>query len=638
MVTNRDTEQVVRFGLFEANIQTAELRKNGARVPLQGQPFQVFAILLQQPGELVTREDLRRKVWPDDTFVDFDHGLNTAITKIRTALEDSAENPQFVETLPRRGYRFIGQVDGRASSASEKANAAPSLRSSLRMIGIWTVAVSFFALAVVLVYRQTRSEPQSPPLAPRPFTSLPGIETAPAFSPDGSRIAFAWKGDATSDENGFDLYVKAVGSETTLRLTRHPSEWLSLAWSPDGTEIAFHRIAGADTGIYAVPSLGGPEKKLRSTRAPYVGVTPISWSPDGKWIAFAESSTTEFGDRISLLSVETLEVHAWPHNPRCTHEAQPKFSHSGRSLSYSCVGHQFVEIFTVPLAGGTPQLVVALADGLFGSEWSADDTRLVFSQRSPEGADLKEVDLSNDAVRQFLSSSPASWPSISAQGNRLAYSVASESVNIWRRDLLHPESPAVKVIFSTRRQNNAQYSPDGRLIAFESTRAGLWDLWMSNSDGTNPVQLSRLNLNTGHPRWSPDGQKVAFHAFHAFSAANLSQPEVYVVDISERIPRKLVTNLKTAYDPTWSADGKWIYVRSKLRDENSPEICRLPSGGGQAVPLSIVSEGLDDEDFYFADRRFRSTIRGVSLRGGPKSFPLDGMPQVNNWNAWTAVD
>jgi Tol biopolymer transport system component/DNA-binding winged helix-turn-helix (wHTH) protein len=630
----QSNERLVRFQGFELNPQTGELRKGATQIRLQDQPLKVLMALLLRPGQLVTREELGKLIWPEETFGDVDHAINLAVTKLRSSIGDSADLPHLIETLPRRGYRFIGQVDGRVPSASEQVNDAPSLRSSLRTIGIWTVVASFFALAVVLVYRQTRSEPQSPPLAPRPFTSLPGIETAPAFSPDGSRIAFAWKGDATSDEDGFDLYVKAIGSETTLRLTRHPSEWLSLAWSPDGTEIAFHRIAGADTGIYAVPSLGGPEKKLRSTRAPYVVVTPISWSPDGKWIAFAESSPTEVGDRISLLSVETLEVHAWPHNPRCTHEAQPKFSHSGRSLSYSCVGHQFVEIYTVPFAGGTPQLVVALADGLFGSEWSADDTRLVFSQRSPEGADLREVDLSNDAVRQFLFSSSASWPSISARGNRLAYSAASESVNIWRRDLLHPKSPAVKVIFSTRRQNNAQYSPDGRLIAFESTRAGRWDLWMSNSDGTNPVQLSRLNLNTGHPRWSPDGQKVAFHAF---SAANLSQLEVYVVDISERIPRKLVTNLKTAYDPTWSADGKWIYVRSKLRDENSPEICRLPSGGGQAVPLSIVSEGLDDEVFYFADRRFRSAIRGVSLRGGPKAFPLDGMPQVNNWNAWTAV-
>jgi hypothetical protein len=88
------------------------------------------------------------------------------------------------------------------------------------------------------------------------------------------------------------------------------------------------------------------------------------------------------------------------------------------------------------------------------------------------------------------------------------------------------------------------------------------------------------------------------------------------------------------YDPTWSADGKWIYVRSK---RDAPDISRVPSGGGQAVPLSTVSGGFDEEVLYFADRRFRSTIHGVSLRGGHRALPLDGMPQVNNWNAWTAV-
>jgi len=625
------TQVLYRFSTFEADPQAGELRKNGLRLRIQDQPFQILLRLLERPGQIVTREELKTTLWSVDTFVDFDNGLNMAVKRLREALGDDADHPRFIETLPRRGYRFIGQVDGRAPSASEKANDAPSLRSSLRTIGIWTVAVSFFALAVILVYRRTRSEPQSPPLVSRPFTTLPGIETAPAFSPDGSRIAFAWKGDTTSDENGFDLYVKAIGSETILRLTHHPSEWLSLALSPDGTEIAFHRIAGADTGIYAVPSLGGPERKLRSTRAPYVGVTPVSWSPDGKWIAFAESSPTELGDRISLLSVETLEVHGWPHNPKCGAEAQPKFSHSGRSLSYLCVSDRSLEIYTVPLAGGTPQPVVAFADGLFGSEWSADDTRLLFSKRTPEGAELREVDLSNHAGRQLLFSSSASWPSISPRGNRLVYSVASENVNIWRRDLLHPKSPAVKLIFSTRRQNNAQYSPDGRLIAFESTRAGPWDLWISNADGTNPVQLSRLNLNTGHPRWSPDGQKVAFHAL----SANLNQPEVYVVDISERVPRKLVTNLKMPFDPSWSADGKWIYVRSK--EENATEIYRAPSGGGQAIPLSTASEGLVDEVLYFADQRYRSTIRGISLRGGHGAFPLDDLPPVNNWNAWTTV-
>ena len=101
-----------------------------------------------------------------------------------------------------------------------------------------------------------------------PFTALPGQATSPAFSPDGSRIAFAWNGDPAPGAKGFDLYVKAIGSETLLRLTQHPSEWISPAWSPDGTQIAFHRLAGADTGIYVVPALGGPERKLRSTRMP----------------------------------------------------------------------------------------------------------------------------------------------------------------------------------------------------------------------------------------------------------------------------------------------------------------------------------------------------------------------------------
>jgi DNA-binding winged helix-turn-helix (wHTH) protein len=102
--------QVVRFGLFEADLLSGELRKNGARVRLQEQPFQVLAQLLGRPGEIVTRDELRERIWPADTFVDFDHSLNTAINKIRDALDDSASNPRFVETLARRGYRFIAPI------------------------------------------------------------------------------------------------------------------------------------------------------------------------------------------------------------------------------------------------------------------------------------------------------------------------------------------------------------------------------------------------------------------------------------------------------------------------------------------------------------------------------------------------
>src|SRR5262244_1715903 len=115
--------RVVRFSTFEVNLQTGELRKQGQKLKLQEQPFQVLAALLERPGEVVTREELRRKLWPSDTFVDFDHSLNAAIKRLRDVLGDAADTPIFIETLARRGYRFIAPIDG----SSELSNAAKSI-------------------------------------------------------------------------------------------------------------------------------------------------------------------------------------------------------------------------------------------------------------------------------------------------------------------------------------------------------------------------------------------------------------------------------------------------------------------------------------------------------------------------------
>src|SRR6266481_1479801 len=124
---------ILRFGVFEVDVRSGELRKQGVRIKLQEQPFQVLAVLLRRPGEVVTREQLRSQNWPPDTFVDFDNSLNTAINKLREALGDSADNPRFIETLPRRGYRLIAPVteaDGatRGTAAGVRAAGRPRSR------------------------------------------------------------------------------------------------------------------------------------------------------------------------------------------------------------------------------------------------------------------------------------------------------------------------------------------------------------------------------------------------------------------------------------------------------------------------------------------------------------------------------
>ena len=116
--------RIVRFGVFEADFSAGELRKNGRRIRLQEQPFQILALLLERPGEVVTREEVRQKLWAADTFVDFDHSLNTAIKKVREALGDSASSPRYVETIARRGYRFLAPVE-RDDASTKPADSGP---------------------------------------------------------------------------------------------------------------------------------------------------------------------------------------------------------------------------------------------------------------------------------------------------------------------------------------------------------------------------------------------------------------------------------------------------------------------------------------------------------------------------------
>ncbi len=145
---------VVRFGIFEVDLSSGELRKGGMKIKFREQPFQILALLLERPGGVVTREELQKKLWPSDTFVDFEHSLNAAIKKLREALSDSADNPRFVETLPKRGYRFIYPVEGVKVSSPSREVAVEAPAPRVRRTGqvhIWMAGLALLVLVAVLV-------------------------------------------------------------------------------------------------------------------------------------------------------------------------------------------------------------------------------------------------------------------------------------------------------------------------------------------------------------------------------------------------------------------------------------------------------------------------------------------------------
>jgi Tol biopolymer transport system component len=616
------------------------LHKAGAKVKFGGRPFEILSVLLERHGELVTREELQKLLWPD-TFVDVDHNLNTAINKIREVLGDSSERPRFVETLPKRGYRFIGELHlpiHPVLPVIEPDRGSRSRRWFLIAGGVLTMLIISLAASVLHRSRLQQSvfEPASSTVFP--FTALPGRAASPAFSPDGSRIAFVWNGDPKGPNKGFDLYVKALGSETLLRLTTHPSEWVSPVWSPDGTQIAFYRMDGADTGIYAVSALGGPERKIRSTHTIASDFATVSWSHDGRWIAFTDLPPSAEHVSIYLLSMEKLEAKQVPSNPECIREGLPAFSQTGEYLAYWCLRRPYdAVLYVMPTEGGRTKAVSTLRAFPTGLAWSADDKRLVYSVRSLESgitSELGQVDIVSGSTKEITFARSAWQPAVLPVGNKLAYSSLSRRSSLWRRDLVRSETSAVELIPSSRSQFDAQYSPDGGKIAFVSFRSGLQGVWISNADGTDLVQVSDPHYASGSPQWSPDGHKIAFDSHPG------ERWEIYKVDITERKPRQLLTSITNVIRPHWSNDGRWIYFSSM--ESGKMGIYRCPALGGDADLLSRgledvnARESLDGKAIYFASSHDKSTLKQIALPLQTKAESnLEGLPKIYLAELWT---
>jgi DNA-binding winged helix-turn-helix (wHTH) protein len=209
---------------------------------LPDQQFRFLAILLERPGEIVSRDEMRRRLWPEDTHVDFDRSLNTAASKLRDALADGGEHSCYIETLPKKGYRFIAPLHGQARGS--KADTIPgSVPGQKRNVWILIAVGATLATASALAFLLVSHRPEPAVWDPIPLTAFRGIEADPALSPDGNLVAFTWNGEK---QDNFDIYVIPIQSGSPVRLTTDPAEDVSPAWSPDGRTIAFLRRLGGD--------------------------------------------------------------------------------------------------------------------------------------------------------------------------------------------------------------------------------------------------------------------------------------------------------------------------------------------------------------------------------------------------------
>jgi Tol biopolymer transport system component/DNA-binding winged helix-turn-helix (wHTH) protein len=628
--------------VYEVDLRAGELRRKGRKLKLQEQPFQVLALLLERPGQVVTREALREKLWPADTFVEFDHSLNTAISKIREALGDLADNPRFVETLPRRGYRFIAPVEESGQASEPEATLPvpplPWWRTTSRLLWSAVLLAVVFGGAVWFQFFRPSPKSEMAPIRVVPLTTLPGSENDPALSPDGNQVAFSWDGE-TGDN--FDIYVKMIGSETTLRLTNDPAFDCCPAWSPDGRYIAFMRSPETKGEIFIVPALGGPERKLPTTSGarPFQIWRSVSWSPDGRFLAFVDQGPDEGPYAIFLVSVENLERHQLS-APAAEYlgDSYPVFSPDGKTLAFVRVASLSLgDIYLLSVAGGEPRRLTFGNPHTHGLDWTPDGSEIIYSSFLASAPSLWRISASGGAPERLaVGGKNASNPSISGQGHRLAYQQAVSDSNIWRIDVQGStggnRSPA-KLIASTRWESGPQFSPDGKKITFCSDRSGSLEIWVCDSDGSNCVQLTFFDGHTCTPRWSPDGQRIAFD----------SRPEghsdIFVVDVERRVPRRLTTATSDDVVPSWSHDGRWIYFSSNRTGRQ--QVWKAPAQGGPAVQVTqnggfAAFESPDGQFIYYA-KFTEPGIWRVPVEGGEETLVLD-LLQPGLWGYWAVSE
>jgi Tol biopolymer transport system component/DNA-binding winged helix-turn-helix (wHTH) protein len=543
----------VRFGPFELSLETQELRKHGIPLKLSGQAIQVLAMLTANPGKLVTREELQKKLWPGDSFGDFEHGLNAAVNKLREKLGDSATTPTYIETLPGRGYRFIGSiVQPDTVTEEEKEERPPKLsRRKLWVVGLALAGVcALFALGSywlwsplppprVLRFRQLTSDRQIKNDTPCGYGSLPVTDGPRVFFSEPSSSVMqvsSGGGDVAKVSTPFACFsicdispdkTELLGMATSHGIAANQPLWvLSIAngqahrvgnvtghagaWSPDGERIAYAiDEARGSSDLYIAAKDGSEARKLNRIEKGYVLL--IRWSPDGKVL------------RMIVL-----------------------YRHSSSLWEMSADGSNLHPLVQFPGENRDVSWI----------NWTPDGRYFLFTVGKPESLDIWALREAHSLSRRRtakpiqLTSGPMKfWHPTPSPDGKQVFAVGGQ----FRGELLRYDlkSGEFEPFLSGISAEELDFSKDGKWVTYVTYPEGV--LWRSRVDGSERMQLTSSPLRVAVPRWSPDGTRIAFSGYPPGGPW-----KIYVVRPEGGKPEVVSESQDDEMDPTWSPDGNTL--------------------------------------------------------------------------------
>jgi Tol biopolymer transport system component/DNA-binding winged helix-turn-helix (wHTH) protein len=663
IVKDPQTKEFYEFGGLRLDVEKHRLWRGEELIALTPKEFELLRILVENAGRVLEKDELHERIWKD-TFVE-DGTLTRNVSWLRKKLEAGSDE-KFIETYPKRGYRFLPEVTRRSADnqlvieeqtrtriqiqetisltdgvPSEEpirrlSDGKPGL-AARRRVPVWLWLV--FGVAVVVIglglYRNLSAGREAKVVLAShavPFSGLPGRESLPAFSPDGKQIAFVWNG---GEGELMDVYVRLIGAGEPVRLTKGDKDSLFPVFSPDSRYVAFSRSFPETSAIYLTPALGGSERKIAEVRS---GGTSLSFSPDGKTIAVADKDSTSPTAGIFLVNVETGEKQRLTTPPEALFDQDPRFSPDGKSLAFlRAVKAADMDLYIVSADARTvPRRLTTDKTQIGGMAWSGDGQAIIFSSSRglSSATNLWQVPVAGgEPVPMLTGGRNPKHPAVSADGKKISYVEEFEDVNIWKldRSLAGGEgSDFKKFITSARSDHSQQISPDGSKIVFVSDRSGDSEIWLANADGSNVLQLTS-SRGSGSPRFSPDGR------FIAFGSPAEGRDDIFVISAEGGPPRQLTNGPANDILPAWSADGRFIYFTSNRSGDF--QIWKIPAEGGE--PTQITRHGAF-ETFASPDGKVLFYSKGRGILGlwrvgtdGGEEAPIAELAEAGYWRSWT---
>jgi len=646
-----------RFGPFELDVVAGELRKAGILIKLQPQPFRVLLLLVNRAGTVVTREDIKRDLWSDSTFVDFEHGINFVINQIRTALADNADSPRYIETLPRRGYRFIAQVEHELSGPEDSIMrvvptpveivSTSSTRLQLMRTAAITASTLFVLLAALLLYHWLSPLPPPRVLRTVQLTHYSHLDGGwSKLVSDGARVFFLAR-----EGNHWNLmqvpisggepqpYPSPLQNTRILDLSPDRSEFLVQsftvptsnlefwtlpvvggssrrlgdvtgrdgAFSPDGGKIAYSKL----DGIYICTRNGNDAHRIVSLPDVSWGLT---WSPNGEALRF-----TLEDQKISKVSLWEVSVDGTNLHPLLPEWKQPsneccgRWSDDGRYYFFlstqgdSLFGNSSVWArrergsFSLWSRPGTP---VRLAAGPmnFGTFIpTKNGRRLLISGAADDQSELLALDRDKNAFLPMLNIPVVYKANLSSKGDWLALILPGWT--LWRSRRDGSERIQLAADFPGG-IDSPRWSPDGSRIVFEGrSQDRPWNIYLVNTSGGSSLELLPDDQPHRFPDWLPDGESIVYSTPRASGGAPLGDSGIFVLDLKTRKTTKLPGSEGLTY-PRSLFGSRYLSAVSEdqkkvmLFDFQTHDWKEIASGGKSFYYLESAQDG---KYLYFQD-------------------------------------